>query len=39
LHHLKSASDAGLPLVGVGLLYLHGYFQQYLNANGMPVRS
>jgi len=32
--HLKSASDAGLPLVGVGLLYQHGYFQQYLNADG-----
>ena len=32
--HLKSASDAGLPLVGIGLLYQHGYFQQYLNADG-----
>ena len=32
--HLKSASDAGLPLVGVGLLYQRGYFQQYLNADG-----
>ncbi|MGA3295679.1 MAG: alpha-glucan family phosphorylase [Candidatus Acidiferrales bacterium] len=32
--HLKSASDAGVPLVGVGLLYQRGYFQQYLNADG-----
>jgi len=32
--HLKSASDLGLPLVGVGLLYRQGYFQQYLNADG-----
>ncbi len=32
--HLKSASDEGLPLVGVGLLYQRGYFQQYLNADG-----
>ncbi len=32
--HLKSASDLGLPLVGVGMLYQEGYFQQYLNADG-----
>ena len=32
--HLKSASELGLPLVGVGLLYQEGYFQQYLNADG-----
>jgi len=32
--HLKSASDLGLPLVGVGLLYQKGYFRQYLNADG-----
>lgn len=32
--HLKSASDLGLPLVGVGLLYQEGYFYQYLNADG-----
>jgi len=29
--HLKSASEIGLPLVGVGLLYRNGYFQQYLS--------
>ncbi len=32
--HLKSASDLGLPLVAVGLLYSEGYFQQYLNLDG-----
>lgn len=32
--HLKSASDLGVPLVGIGLLYQQGYFQQYLNADG-----
>ena len=32
--HLKSASDLGLPLVGVGLLYRQGYFRQYLSADG-----
>ncbi|MBI4820597.1 MAG: alpha-glucan family phosphorylase [Deltaproteobacteria bacterium] len=32
--HLKSASDLGLPLVGVGILYQEGYFRQYLNDAG-----
>ncbi len=32
--HVKSASELGLPFVGVGLMYRHGYFQQYLNADG-----
>lgn len=32
--HLKSASELGLPLVGVGLLYKEGYFQQYLTSDG-----
>ncbi|MBI5397336.1 MAG: alpha-glucan family phosphorylase [Verrucomicrobia bacterium] len=32
--HLKSASDLGVPLVGVGLLYRRGYFHQRLDANG-----
>jgi starch phosphorylase len=32
--HVKAASDLGLPLVGVGLLYQQGYFRQYLNAAG-----
>src|SRR3954470_8446086 len=29
--HLKSASDLGVPLVGVGLFYREGYFRQHLN--------
>ncbi len=32
--HLKSASDLGLPLIGVGLLYQQGYFHQILNEAG-----
>jgi alpha-glucan phosphorylases len=32
--HMKSASDLGLPLVGVGFLYQRGYFRQSLNADG-----
>ncbi len=32
--HLKSASELGVPLVAVGLLYRNGYFQQYLNSDG-----
>ena len=32
--HLKSASDLGIPLVGVGLLYAQGYFRQTLDTNG-----
>src|SRR5207244_12329271 len=32
--HLKAASDLGIPLVGVGLLYRQGYFRQELNADG-----
>ncbi len=32
--HLKSASDLGVPLIGVGLMYREGYFRQYLNVDG-----
>lgn len=32
--HLKAASELGLDLVGVGLLYRHGYFRQRLDADG-----
>src|SRR6185437_15604063 len=32
--HLKAASDLGVPLVGVGLLYRQGYFRQTLDADG-----
>ena len=33
--HLKSASDLGIPLVAVGLLYKNGYFHQKINGNGV----
>jgi len=36
---LKSASDLGLPMVGVGLLYEEGYFRQYLSADGWQQES
>ncbi|MGH8964152.1 MAG: DUF3417 domain-containing protein, partial [Actinomycetes bacterium] len=32
--HLKTASDLGVPIVGVGLLYRHGYFRQHLSREG-----
>ncbi|MCC6641495.1 MAG: alpha-glucan family phosphorylase [Deltaproteobacteria bacterium] len=31
---LKSASDLGVPVIGVGLLYQQGYFRQVLDADG-----
>ena len=33
--HLKSASDLGIPLVGVGLLYKNGYFHQKIEGYGI----
>ncbi|HET9984733.1 MAG TPA: alpha-glucan family phosphorylase [Longimicrobiales bacterium] len=33
--HLKSASDLGVPLVGVGLFYREGYFQQEVGRDGV----
>ena len=32
--HLKSASDLGVPVIGVGLLYQYGYFKQSLTTDG-----
>ena len=32
--HLKAASDLGVPIIGVGLLYRHGYFKQALSREG-----
>ncbi|MDP2957242.1 MAG: alpha-glucan family phosphorylase [Longimicrobiales bacterium] len=32
--HCKAASDLGVPLIGVGLLYSKGYFDQKLNLEG-----
>ena len=37
--HLKAASDLGVPLVGVGLLYREGYFHQALNADGWQIEQ
>ncbi len=37
--HLKSATDLGIPLVGVGLLYRQGYFRQRLNADGWQMEE
>ena len=35
--HLKSSSDLGMPVVGVGLLYKKGYVQQVLNRDNWQV--
>lgn len=32
--HLKAASDLGVPIVGMGLFYRHGYFRQALSSDG-----
>ena len=37
--HLKSASDLGVPIVGVGLLYGAGYFNQSLTRDGWQVET
>lgn len=37
--HLKAASDLALPLVGVGLLYRNGYFEQSLSTDGRQQES
>ncbi len=37
--HLKSASDLGIPLVGVGLFYDEGYFSQHVDADGWQQES
>lgn len=36
---MKSASDLGVPVVGVSLLYRQGYFNQYLNSDGWQQES
>ena len=33
--HLKSASDLGIPLIAVGLMYKNGYFHQRIDKNGI----
>ena len=37
--HLKSSSDLGIPLVGIGLLYAEGYFRQSLDNDGWQQES
>ncbi|WP_088318886.1 alpha-glucan family phosphorylase [Kineosporia sp. R_H_3] len=37
--HLKTASDLGVPVVGVGLLYRHGYFEQSLSREGWQTET
>ena len=37
--YLKAASDLGLPLVGVGLLYQEGYFRQMVDAGGRQIEA
>ena len=37
--HLKSASDLGVPLVGVGLFYKAGYFSQAISSDGWQLES
>ena len=37
--HLKAASDLGVPIVGVGLLYKRGYFRQSLSRDGWQLET
>ena len=37
--HLKSASDLGVPIVGVGLFYKTGYFKQKLSRDGWQLET
>ena len=37
--HLKSASDLDIPLVGIGLFYREGYFEQEIDASGWQVEG
>ena len=37
--HVKSAADAGLPLVGVTLLYREGYGRQHLDKDGIQTET
>jgi phosphorylase/glycogen(starch) synthase len=37
--HLKSASDLGVPLVGVGLFYHYGYMSQQLTGDGQQIAA
>jgi starch phosphorylase len=37
--HTKSASDLGIPFIGISLLYRNGYFQQHIGADGWQQES
>ncbi len=37
--HLKTASDLGVPLVGIGLLYQQGYFRQVIGEDGEQIEA
>jgi glycogen phosphorylase len=37
--HLKTASDMGIPIIGVGLLYQQGYFRQVLAQDGSQIEA
>ncbi len=37
--HLKSSSDLGIPLTGIGLAYMYGYFTQVINRDGMQTEN
>ena len=37
--HVKSAADAGVPLVGVTLLYHQGYARQHIDGNGVQTET
>jgi glycogen phosphorylase len=37
--HLKSASDLGVPVTGIGILYQQGYFRQIIDADGAQVEA
>jgi glycogen phosphorylase len=37
--HLKTASDMGVPITGIGLLYQQGYFRQVLSGDGSQIEA
>ena len=37
--HLKTASDVGVPLIGIGLLYQQGYFRQVIGEKGEQIEA
>lgn len=37
--HLKTASDLGVPVVGIGILYQQGYFRQIIGADGWQIEA